>query len=408
MPYLDTELRKPCQSTEEETLARNREVHRRHSESLVLGNRGAAGLLRGTMSILGALSVIKACVAAATPGWPCETIGVWSKETGGALGIALTLDDRSLRSRRNAVGVCGVSCEILKDRSASSVCFIEADAAAQQDVYAFDQSVSGILELIPDEDTKDTFHILVPDVYYHEIAIRIFWKDWAAIFASTAGPSQPLKAPVRGLVQMLSLYQMHVHPRGFYCYGEVDRTIKDMYNARLLFPISAEHRADGALITVFISAILGDTLLSSASFIKGRKFAPLDKYDTYVVIIRTHEGDIAVPAARMMTDTPPPRDPDHVEKGFELLLVPRGGANRGKSDCTWSYWIPCEEDLWLELHTTDLRIRGERQAKVISGTTLTKHLSGGELYISISEVAHIEEIVSNSRLGLEAVQSLLR
>lgn len=90
------------------------------AESLVLGNRGAAGLLWGTMSIFGALSVIKACIAAATPGWLRETIGVRSKETDGALGIALTLDDKSLRNRRNAVGVCGVSCQIIKDRSESS------------------------------------------------------------------------------------------------------------------------------------------------------------------------------------------------------------------------------------------------------------------------------------------------
>ncbi|KAL8900096.1 MAG: hypothetical protein Q9207_005864 [Kuettlingeria erythrocarpa] len=533
------------------------------AESLVLGNRGAPGLLWGTMSIFGALSVIKACVAAATPGWLRETIGVRSKETDGALGIALTLNDSSLRNRRHAVGVCGVSCEIIRDGGELSEKAegAEATETARRDVYAFDQSVSGILDLIPDEESQEAFHILVPDVYYHEIATRIFWKDWAAILLSTvklvevfmlwkhnalklcliglcswiyffcvsmalqaagvsremsgrarerqldilagplptpvkaggqfkillgapynvrhsrlwrvawilgslvsigsvvaaymalssqkpmifaewvgfqslwlvlrssfyhiaenadrvfqhpillrkewAGLSRPLKARVRGLVHALSLYQMHVHPRGFYCYGEDDRTIRDTYIPRLLFPLSAQHRADGTSTTIFISAVLGDTLLSSASFVKGRKFAPLDKYDTCVVIIRTPEGEIAVPAARVMTGTPPPRNPDHVETGFELLLPPRGGANRGKSDCTWWYWIPCEEGWWMEVHTTDLRIRGERHAKVISGASLTKHLSSGELYISISEVAHVEEIVANSRRGFDAVQSLL-
>ncbi|KAL8919029.1 MAG: hypothetical protein Q9208_006995 [Pyrenodesmia sp. 3 TL-2023] len=535
------------------------------AESLVLGNRGAAGLLWATMSIFGALSVIKACIAAATPGWLRETIGVRSKETDSALGIALTLNDKSLRNRRNAVGVCGVSCQIIKDRSESpekAPGTAEVTAIARQDVYAFDQSVSGILDLIPDEESQNTFHILVPDVYYHEIASRIFWKDWAAILASTvklvevfmlwkhkalilcfiggcswiyffcasialqaagvsrelsgrarerqldvlagplptpvkaggqfkmllgapynvrhsklwrtawifgslvstasvitaymalssqnpiifaewvgfqslwlalrsafyhmaesadrvfqhpillrkewAGLSEPLRARVRGLVQTLSLYQMHVHPRGFYCYGEDDRTIRDVYTTKLLFPLSTQHRVDGASTSIYISGVLGDTLLSSASFVKGRKFAPLDKYDTCVVIIRTHEGDIAVPAARVMTGTPPARNPDNVETGFELLLPPKGGANRGKSDCSWWYWIPCEKNLWLEVHTTDLCIRGERQARVISGTTLTKHLMSGELYVSISELAHVEEIVSNSRLGFEAVQSLLR
>lgn len=93
------------------------------AESLVLGNRGAAGLLWGTMSNFGALSVVKACVAAATPGWLRETFGVRSKETDGALGIALTLDDKSLQYRSHATGVCGVACRITRDRNGFSVRF---------------------------------------------------------------------------------------------------------------------------------------------------------------------------------------------------------------------------------------------------------------------------------------------
>lgn len=92
------------------------------AESLVLGNRGAAGLLWGTMSSFGALSVIKACIAAATPSWLRDTLGVRSKATDDALGIALTLNDKSLQSRRGATGVCGVACRITKDRNAWSVC----------------------------------------------------------------------------------------------------------------------------------------------------------------------------------------------------------------------------------------------------------------------------------------------
>lgn len=433
---------------------------------------------------------------------------------------------------------------------------------SREDFYAFDQSVSGILELIPSEEPKDTFHILIPDVYYREIAARIIWKDWAAILASAvklvevfvlwkhnalalclisasswvyffcasvllqaaglsrevsgkateseldilagllptpvkaggqckvllgaphnvrqsklwraawtlgslvstasvitaymalssqnprifavwvgfqslwlalrsafyhfaenvdrvfqhpillkkgwAALSQTLKVRVRGLVQALSLYQMHVHPRGFYCYNEDDRAIRDTYTSRLRFPLSTTRNRDDASTTLFISAVLGDTLLSSASFIVGRKFPPMEMYDTCVVIIRTDEGDVAVPAARVMTGTPPPRNAGDVETGFELLLPPKGGANRGRADCSWWYWIPCEEDTWLELHTTDLQILGERRASIMTGAAVTKHLSSGEFYVSISEVGHVEEAISNSRLGFEAVQSLLR
>ena len=47
--------------------------------SLVLGNRAAADLLWDNMSIFGALAVLKACVAAATPNWPPETPNVRTK-----------------------------------------------------------------------------------------------------------------------------------------------------------------------------------------------------------------------------------------------------------------------------------------------------------------------------------------
>ena len=82
------------------------------AESLALGNRGAAGLLWGTMSMFGALSVIKACIAAATPANLRETFGVRSKETDAALGMALTLDNKELRSRHRFKGVCGIGCKI--------------------------------------------------------------------------------------------------------------------------------------------------------------------------------------------------------------------------------------------------------------------------------------------------------
>ena len=92
------------------------------AESLVLGNRGAAGLLWGTTSSFGALSVIRACIAAATPGWLRDTFGVRAKSTDDALGIALTLTDKALQSRRRATGVCGVACRVAHVRNTWSVC----------------------------------------------------------------------------------------------------------------------------------------------------------------------------------------------------------------------------------------------------------------------------------------------
>lgn len=82
------------------------------AKSLILGNRGAPGLVWGTMSFFGTLVVIKACIAAAMPGWLRETIGVKNEETDAALSSVLTLSDKSLQSRQRAIGVCGILCKI--------------------------------------------------------------------------------------------------------------------------------------------------------------------------------------------------------------------------------------------------------------------------------------------------------
>lgn len=82
------------------------------AESLVLGNKGAGGLLWGTMSIFGALSVIKACLAAATPDWLRETPGVRSKEIDGAIGVSLNLDKSTAHSIRRGISAVGVACKI--------------------------------------------------------------------------------------------------------------------------------------------------------------------------------------------------------------------------------------------------------------------------------------------------------
>src|SRR5262245_24938959 len=48
------------------------------AEQLTLGNRGAAGLAWVGTSTFGSLSILKACLAASTPTWLRETIGVRS------------------------------------------------------------------------------------------------------------------------------------------------------------------------------------------------------------------------------------------------------------------------------------------------------------------------------------------
>ncbi|KAL9610885.1 MAG: hypothetical protein Q9167_004426 [Letrouitia subvulpina] len=518
------------------------------AKSLVLGNRGAAGLVWGTMSFFGTLVVIKACIAAAIPGWLREIIGVKNEETDAALGSVLTLSDKSLQSRQRATGTGN---------------HFEAKEVLRQDVYAFDQSTTSLLELVPEISTTESLqvHVLIPGGLQQERAAQMFWRDWIGILASliklleitiywkheafklclvsgccwifflctsvllqaiglsreyservrecevdilagnlptpvkAGGPFKlllgapqnvrhsklwraawtvgslvstasvlavymllgsqdkkvitewigfqllwlvlrsafyhwaegtnrvthnpillkkswkdldpDLRARVRGLVQALSLYQMHVHPRCLYSYEEDARTINNGYASMLELPLSEAERRGNEPVTIFISAIIGDTLLSSACFITGSKdAAALDLYDTCVVIVKIKDAEIAIPAARVLMAPPPARVTD-VETASEILTAPKGSTNLGKRYLTWWYWIPCGENLWLEMQTTDMQILGERRARILSGEQVTKHLTSGKFYISFSEINQIVKTVMYSRMAFKAMQSLL-
>ena len=244
------------------------------------------------------------------------------------------------------------------------------------------------------------YHFAVgTDQVFNPLLLR---KDWKAL-------NPYLRVRVRRLVHALSLYQMHMHPRRMYCYHEDERSIRDTYNTHVMFPLATVQGQQGnsESINVSISTVVGDTLLSSASFIIGRKYEPLDLYDACVVILKVDGADIAVPAARVMTNSPPARNPGDSEAGFELPLPLKGGSNIGKPDSTWWYWIPCSVDTWLELHSTDMEILGERRAKILSGEQVTKHLASGELYVSICNVHQVWETCTHSRMAFEALRTLL-
>ena len=63
----------------------------------------------------------------------------------------------------------------------------EASQISSLDIYVFDKSITGLLEVILDEETKSSSYVnsILFDVYRHEIAARIIWNDWMDIMAST-------------------------------------------------------------------------------------------------------------------------------------------------------------------------------------------------------------------------------
>ena len=533
--------------------------------SLVLGNKGAAGLLWGTMSIFGALSVIKACVAAATPDWLRETLGVRNEETDAAIGLSLDLDSKSLQKKSRVTGAVGVACKVGVRGVVSENAHITSDAEtveiSRHDVYAFDQCTSGILELVPESEATGSFltHVLIQDAYSRESSTRTSWTDWMAILISAIKLSElatlwqhgatvlclisgccwaffflvsvllqllglsrefsekvderemdivagqlptPIKAGgqhkillgapqnvrhslfwkfawglgggvctgtiiatymvlskqssrvfaiwtgfqfawlalrsvfyhfaegtdrifhhpillrknwkelslelrsrIRNLVCALSKYQMHIHPRGLYCYEEDVQTMDQAYEKRAQFPLTTD-QASSNKIEINVIEIIGDTTLSSACWFFGSKLTGMELYDSCVLILKINGSTIAVPSARVLTDKAglPKLD---AEAAIGPIFPLRGNSNTGK-DILWVYWIPCGGDRWLQVSTTDMKFLGTRMATVVSDAQVTQKLSGGELLVSISEVKHVKEIVEHSKTAFDILQIILR
>ncbi|KAF7508293.1 hypothetical protein GJ744_009438 [Endocarpon pusillum] len=156
------------------------------AESLVLGNKGAAGLLWGTMSIFGSLSVIKACIAAATSDWLRETLGVRSREIDAAIGLYLDLDVKGQETQRRAANACGIACKLETSSTGKAGSDHDSVETSRHGAYAFDQRISGILDSIPESGPFDPFqsYLLVGDAYIKDHFTNIVWEEWIAIFAS--------------------------------------------------------------------------------------------------------------------------------------------------------------------------------------------------------------------------------
>ena len=85
------------------------------AESLVLGDRGYAGLPWAAASAFGMISVIKGCIAGASPGWLRDTFGVRNGPSDGALGMSLLLDKgtrRDERVRQELPTAVGITCKV--------------------------------------------------------------------------------------------------------------------------------------------------------------------------------------------------------------------------------------------------------------------------------------------------------
>src|SRR5271168_3137015 len=116
------------------------------AESLALGNRGAVGLAWASLSLFGVMSIIRACLSAALPGWVRESLGVRNAATDSAIGLDLDLGvdfvPQESKARRNLDSSVGIVCErkfIRSNKDNDGISETDNILVASRDMYAFDQ-----------------------------------------------------------------------------------------------------------------------------------------------------------------------------------------------------------------------------------------------------------------------------
>lgn len=135
------------------------------SEHLVLGTRGLAGFAWSMISIAGSFWAIRACLAAATPGWLRELAGIRSHVTDCVVGMDLELELKVCRRLRanmgNALGISsenkdGVRCFwLMKQTYLYLHIFQIHNPSSWKDIYVFDSSTSSFVRAVSDQEAGE-------------------------------------------------------------------------------------------------------------------------------------------------------------------------------------------------------------------------------------------------------------
>ncbi|TKA81155.1 hypothetical protein B0A49_02004 [Cryomyces minteri] len=206
---------------------------------------------------------------------------------------------------------------------------------------------------------------------------------------------------LQNLTYALSKYQMLAHPRGPWCYAQdiqSTSSIKSVFEAtdkKLHKSVDQQVEAEQG-VEVSILAVIGDTLLSSAAWMRGYPLTGMDLYDSCIVCLKVAGETKLIPSARVLSGPPKEVAPKDVEIGVAPAFVAIGGTNDG-TNISWVYWIPYEGNRWLHFRTEDgVQVLGQRTARVVNNIQVTNQLMVGDLYISLQSVVDVEDIVKKS------------
>ncbi|KAI1913664.1 hypothetical protein LOZ65_005793 [Ophidiomyces ophidiicola] len=252
-----------------------------------------------------------------------------------------------------------------------------------------------------DSETDNTNHVVTPSPTNDRRPIQLNFRLFALSVA-------------------LSKYQVLDHPRGAYSYGEdvqdpakiqdlliqTDRRFCDV----LKIP---EPVAIGNTVEVEITAVIGDTLLSSVSWIMGATMTGMDLYDSCILAINTTSGPILVPAARVLAGKIPGESQGDPESTLSSYFLPKGSSNTG-TGLSWVYWIPCQNDSWFTFSTPwttalgqSMPVVGKRKGTMVTASDITLLLSSGELLVSLTSVAAVKDVVRRSRIAANLLIEML-
>jgi hypothetical protein len=154
------------------------------------------------------------------------------------------------------------------------------------------------------------------------------------------------------------------------------------------------------IVQILVYGVIGDTLLASTSWILGFERGGFDFYDACIIILNTSGGLIAIPVARAISSKPPAETVDF-ELGFQASHLPRGGLLP-------SGRIPCPGGRWLYFTTEKVKVKGVRNASVLSDEQVTDKLKWGKMSISLMHVDEVKEIVATSTLACGHLTELLK
>ncbi|KAF8904703.1 hypothetical protein CPB84DRAFT_1960694 [Gymnopilus junonius] len=229
--------------------------------------------------------------------------------------------------------------------------------------------------------------------------------------------SAPMKLRLANLTFAVALCQVHLHTRGLSAYADDSYSTSQiarmltMPNMREVYVLP---RGNVSTVQLNVAAVIGDVALSSAAWMLGSNFTPIDLYDSCIIILNSILSQnqphrlIAIPAVRVMTAKTTFQISVKGSENAQPLFIPRGVAGGSEvRDREWMYWIPCQSGHWLQFKSSNLSSLGKHMAEVVDDNQLTRTLEAGNLHLSLKNSLEVMAIVDISRKAARILLSIL-